>query len=153
MARIRDGNDVRPPRNQIDLVKKAREEQLRREERTGAEYARPNPVIGSEALKRALARLSSERVNDTLLAEAGEDGALWIERFRDGRAEHNHETIAKTLGMAAEDLAEPLRILKDLGFLEPVGATFKVPMLYRSGLDITQGKAFAPQEHPSEEDE
>jgi hypothetical protein len=40
-----------------------------------------------------------------------------------------------------------------LGFIEPVGATFKVPMLYRAGLNITQGKAFAPQERPSDEDE
>ena len=29
-----------------------------------------------------------------------------------------------------------------MGFLEPVGANYKVPMLYRYGLGITQGKAF-----------
>ncbi len=151
MTRIRDGNGVRPPRNLIDLVKKAQEEQLRREERTGTEYGR-RPLVGSEALKKGLARLSTERVQDTLLAEAGEEAALWIERFRDGRAEHNEDTLAAALG-PRDDLVEPVRILKDLGFLEPVGATYKVPMLYRAGLNITQGKAFAPQEAASDEDE
>jgi hypothetical protein len=152
ISRIRDGNGVRPPRNLIDLVKKAQEEQLRREERTGAQYE-GQPIIGSDALKKGLARLSTERVQDTLLAEAGEEAAIWIERFRDGRAEHNEETLAHTLGSSRDDLAEPVRILKALGFLEPVGATYKVPMLYRAGLNITQGKAFAPEEGPSDEDE
>lgn len=152
MSRVRDGNGVRPPRNLIDLVKKAHEEQLRREERTGTEYERGHPVIGSEALKKGLARLSTERVQDTLLAEAGEERALWIEKFRDGRAEHNEETISSTLGLQG-DLVEPIRVLKDLGFIESIGATYKVPMLYRAGLNITQGKAFAPEERASDEDE
>ena len=130
-------------------MKKAQEEQLRREERTGTDYD-GRPLIGSEALKKGLARLSTERVQDTLLAEAGEEHALWIETFRDGRAEHNEETVAKTLGRGGDDLTEPIRILKDLGFLESVGTTFKVPMLYRAGLNITQGKAFAPQEEASD---
>ena len=33
MARIRDGNNVKPPRNLIDLISMARETQLRREDR------------------------------------------------------------------------------------------------------------------------
>jgi hypothetical protein len=103
MARIRDGNGIRPPRNLIDLVKKAQEEQMRREERASTEYAEGTPLIGSEALKKGLARLSTERVQDTLLAEAGEEHALWIEKFRDGRAEHNQETIAATLGLDGGD--------------------------------------------------
>lgn len=153
MSRIRDGNGVRPPRNLIDLVRKAQEEQLRREERSKTEYEPGHPIISSDALKKGLGRLSTERVQDTLLAEAGEEAALWIEKFRDGRAEHNRDTIAATVGRSPEDLAEPVRILKDLGFLEPIGATFKVPMLYRAGLNITQGKAFAPLEVASDEDE
>jgi hypothetical protein len=152
MARIRDGNNIRPPRNLIDLVKKAQEEQMRREDRAATEYD-GQPLISSDALKKGLARLSTERVQDTLLAEAGEEHALWIERFRDGRAEHNQETIATTLGVDGDEVSGPVRVLKDLGFLEPVGATFKVPMLYRAGLNITQGKAFAPQEPASDENE
>jgi hypothetical protein len=41
--------------------------------------------------------------------------------------------------------------LVNCGFLEKIGGTWKVPMLYRDGLDITQGKAFAPEEPSGEE--
>lgn len=51
MGRIRDGNDVRPPRNLIDLVQKAQEEQIRREQRELAEYD-GRPIMGSDALKK-----------------------------------------------------------------------------------------------------
>jgi len=30
----------------------------------------------------------------------------------------------------------------DIGFFEPVGETYKIPFLYRAGLNVTQGKAF-----------
>jgi hypothetical protein len=36
-------------------------------------------------------------------------------------------------------MAKPLI---ELGFLEEVAGNFKIPMLYRGGLEITQGKAF-----------
>jgi hypothetical protein len=143
MTRIRDGNDVRPPRNLIDLVKKAQADQLRREERDSRDYQAGESIITSDALKRGLSRLSSERVEDTLLAEAGAEYSEWIEHFRDGRAEHNEETISKTLGLEGGQTARAVRVLRELGFVEQVGATYKVPMLYRSGLNITQGKAFA----------
>lgn len=29
-----------------------------------------------------------------------------------------------------------------MGFLEEIGGSFKIPMLFRDGLQITQGKAF-----------
>lgn len=32
--------------------------------------------------------------------------------------------------------------LREIGFLELIGQNYKVPMLYRSGLSITQGRAF-----------
>jgi hypothetical protein len=36
----------------------------------------------------------------------------------------------------------------DMGFLERTGETYKVPMLYRDGLNIKQGKAFQVEELP-----
>jgi hypothetical protein len=123
-------------------VQKAQEEQRRREERAPTEYDPTVPVIGSDALKKGLARLSKERVEDTLLAEAGDHAGL-LETFRGAKAEHNRETLAELLDATPDELADKIRILVELGFLEPVGANFKVPMLYRNGLEITQGKAFA----------
>lgn len=151
MSRIRDGNYVRPPRNLIDLVKKAQGEQLRREDRAPTPWSTGTAVVSSDALKRGLARLSVERVEDTLLAEAG-DYAAWIERFRSGKAEHNQETLAALLALAKEEAAQVIRVLVELGFLEKVGANYKIPLLYRDGLGITQGKAFGgPGEEETEE--
>ena len=149
LARIRDGNGIAPPRNLIDLVQKAQEAQQRKEQRTPTEYEPGNDdgVIQSDAIKRGLAALSKERVEDTLLAEAGGYARL-IERFSDGRAEHNDETLAQTLAVPIEAVRAEVKLLVELGFLEQTGETYKVPMLYRGGLSITQGKAFAPTRSP-----
>jgi hypothetical protein len=127
---------------------------MRKEERSAAEYSpgADRGVIESDSLKRGLAALSAERVEDTLLAEAGEYAPL-IERFRDGRAEHNDASLAATLSVAVESARAAAKPLLEIGFLEQTGETFKVPMLYRGGLRITQGKAFAPDEVPDEDED
>jgi hypothetical protein len=141
MSRIRDGNGLKPPRNLIDLVKKAQDAQTRREERESNSYNSGVPIIGSDALKRGLASLSEERVNDTLLAEVG-DYAKWIEKFRDGKAEHSEDSLAATMGVELEQVGKHAKVLMEIGFLEQVGENYKIPMLYRDGLNVTQGKAF-----------
>ena len=127
------------------------EQSDRREAREEREYE-GQPLIGSDALKRGLEVLSNERVEDTLLAEAGEYAPL-VERFRGGKAEHNLESLASTLDRPASDAKVLVQPLKDIGFLEPVGANVKVPMLYRSGLAITQGAAFSRPRSDGEEDD
>jgi hypothetical protein len=141
MSRIRDGNDIKPPRNLIDLVSKSREAQLRSEDREPREYSPDHPIITAESIRRGLTRLSAERVEDTLLAEAG-DAAPIIERFRGGKSEYDDASLAAILGAPIANIATAVKPLVDIGFLEPVGGTYKVPMLYRDGLEIIQGKAF-----------
>jgi hypothetical protein len=150
MSRIRDGNGIRPPRNLVDLAKKAQESQQRAEERTPHEYARGTPLIEPDALRKALQRLSEDRVNDTLLAEAA-DLAPMVEAFRDGKAEHNATTLSKLLDVPEAELKTAAKPLIEMGFLEEIAGSFKVPMLYRDGLSITQGKAFAPDAPPSDD--
>lgn len=152
MRRIRDGNDVRPPRNLIDLIKKAQGAQLRKEERDHRQYDASQPLFASESIKRGLAMLSDERVQDTLLAEAG-DLAPYIEAFRGGKAEHSVATIAATLSLANSDLTQAVRGLEGLGFLEKLGETYKIPSLYRDGLAVTQGKAFSSDPAAEDDDE
>jgi len=56
LARTRDGNGIVPPRNLIDLVKKAQEAQLRAEQRREGTEFHPEGsggVIQSDAIKRA----------------------------------------------------------------------------------------------------
>ena len=150
MSRIRDGNDVRSPRNLIDLVSRTRSAAIRREEREKTEYA-GRPILHQEAFKSGLRALSKDRVEDTLLAEAGERASL-VERFRGGKAEHNDESLGQTLGMSGSELEQATEFLREIGFLEQTGVTVKVPMLYRDGLSITQGKAFDPEAAPEEEE-
>jgi hypothetical protein len=152
MSRIRDGNDIKPPRNLIDLVEKAREAQIRSEERDPHEVTPDQPVISADAIAKAQRQLSETRVEDTLLAEAAEFAPL-IERFRNGKAEHNLPSLAETLGVSTDEVKAAIKPLQELGFLEEVGATFKVPMLYRDSLRITQGKAFDSNRSEDTDDE
>jgi hypothetical protein len=43
--------------------------------------------------------------------------------------------------------------LLDIGFLEDTKDTYKVPTLYREGLNITQGKAFDAKSDVSEDED
>lgn len=120
------------------------------EEREAREFTAGSPLIESDAIRKALQRLSEDRVNDTLLAEAAEL-APQIERFRDSKAEHNSATLAALLGIKEDEVKAAVKPLLELGFLEEIGESFKVPMLYRDGLNITQGKAFSPEAPSGEE--
>lgn len=151
LARIRDGNSVIPPRNLIDLVKKAQEEQNRQENRESREFEGQTTLITSDAIKKALARLSEERVQDTLLAESGKY-SQYIDRFRDGKAEHNLETITETLNVPPENVKGIIKVLLEIGFLEQIRDTYKIPMLYRDGLSVTKGKAFLVEGDSPDED-
>ena len=150
MRRIRDGNDIKPPRNLIDLVRFAQQAQLRREDREARELS-STPIIESDALRRGLSQLSEDRVSDTLLAESGVYASV-IERFRGGKAEHNQRTLSSVLDVPLNDVAKTVKPLVELGFLEEVSGSYKVPTLYREGLSITQGKAFSTDVVLEEED-
>lgn len=141
MGRIRDGNNNRPPRNLIDLLNKARDSQVRREQRDTRDVnPEVGPIIEAEAVKRALTQLSEQRVQDTLLAEAADLSEI-IQQFRDGKSEHNSESLKETIG-TVENYSQIIQSLVDIGFLEEFGQNHKIPMLYRDGLRIKQGKAF-----------
>lgn len=88
---------------------------------------------------------SAARVEDTLQAEYP-NLQMYFEIFRGGKAEQNRDSLAELIGGNAPQLQAVLDMLVRCGFLERVGESWKVPMLYRDGLDITQGKAFAPDE-------
>jgi hypothetical protein len=135
---------VNPPRNLIDLAKKAQQAQQRSEERSPREYSDGIKLIEADSVRRALQRLSEDRVQDTLLAEAA-DMAPLIERFRDGKAEHNAPSLARLLDFPVTEVRSRVKPLVELGFLEEIGESFKVPIIYRDGLDITQGKAFSTE--------
>jgi hypothetical protein len=136
LSQIRDGTGFVAPRNLVDLVNLAIEEQTRRELRNSRDYAAGIPVIELESLRRALIRLSERRVEDTLLAEATDDVAVLIEGFRGRKAEHTDETVSKTFGISSAKAREFAEILINIGFFERGKEGYKIPVLYRSGLNI-----------------
>jgi hypothetical protein len=150
MSRIRDGNGTKPPRNLIDLTNKAREAQIRSEDRAPRELRSGSTLIEADAIRKAHRALSEQRVQDTLLAEAA-DLAPLIERFRGGKAEHNEASLSVLLEVSPSAVRATVKPLIEMGFLEEVGGSLKVPMLYRDGLEITQGKAFSSESGPEED--
>lgn len=150
MSRIRDGSGVKPPRNLIDLIVEARHAQLRSEDRSPREQSQDIPIIEGDAIRRAQRALSERRVQDTLFAEAA-DLVPMIEKFRDGKAEHSAKSLSDLLGFPEHSARTAIKPLLEIGFLEEVGSSFKIPMLYRDGLNITQGKAFEAGDAADEE--
>jgi hypothetical protein len=140
LSRIADGNSIVAPRNLIDLVEKSREAQLRAENRVPREYMVDKPLIESDSVKQAYRLLSRARVEDTLLAEAA-DLITYLEKFRNKKAEQNVDSLKALFKMNDEEVDVVIRKLREIGFLREVGSTYKVPILYREGLGITQGKA------------
>jgi len=148
LNQIRDGNWVKSPRNLIDLCVMAQEEQLRTERRSARAYGEDTPLIEAESLRKAGIRLSKQRIEDTLMAEYGEDVKIAIKAFRNGKAEHDEESLAILFGVDVAGARLIATVLNDIGFLEQSGEMYKVPPLYRPGLNIKKGKPFpSPGKH------
>ena len=136
LDQIKDGSSFVSPRNLIDVVNLAVEEQTRVESRTPREYHADISIIEVASLKRALLRLSKTRVEDTLIAEATNDVAVLIQGFRGGKAEQSSDTIAQLFGVSQSRAKELAEVLINIGFFERNNEKYKVPPLYRYGLEM-----------------
>lgn len=143
LTQIRDGNNVVAPRNLVELMRFAKEEQIRREQRNARTFAEGEPIIEAESLKRAVTRLSERRVEDTLLAEASKDVSVLVEGFRGSKQEHTDDSIARLFSVKSVQAHEFAETLIEVGLLERNGDSdsYKIAPLYRDGLDIHRGKA------------
>ena len=84
------------------------------------------------------------------MAEAGTLSPI-INRFRDGKAEHNIDSLAEVLSLKPNEMRSAIKPLLELGFLEDIKGTYKIPTLYREGLGVTQGKAFQVSDSDDED--
>ena len=137
MRRIRDGNDVKPSRNLIDLVQLSQDAQLKREDISSRPLS-TRPALESDALRDGLSQLSVRRVNDTIFAEAG-SAVERIEKFRGGKAEHNIDSMAKLFGVNMEQARTDVKPLVAIGFLEVIKGSLKVPSLFSRGNEDYSG--------------
>lgn len=132
-----DGRGVVTPRDVIDLLTRAKQ---RQQDECGA-----NPIdeaeilIGSAAILHGLSELS-RRKRDTLLK--AELPHLWpyIEKLVGQKTEYSGRALRLMFGTGSERIVEDL---VKIGLFQrqrrSAGDTYKVPFLFRDGLELTQG--------------
>jgi len=154
LKRLIDGLGNSFPREVIHLGNMAVEKQREMNRHTGKHTS--THLISARALREAFGMISAYRCDTYLYAEFPHLSKHFdVFRGSDSATFHREE-----LYMLFEPLAlkgdEAIRAIYDVGLLIPVGRTvdssshFKVPLLYRSGLGVTDRKAKPPQpaEHP-----
>lgn len=134
--RIRDGNGVRTPRDLHALVTNAARKESELLNLGGDEAS--EALISPAAVKSGLDLMSADKVRTALIAE-NPDLEKSIRAFQRGKAEHNGDSLRTLLGGDWQSITEDLQ---RIGFIERVGESWKIPAIYRSGLEITQGAAF-----------
>ena len=145
LSRTTDASSTSVPREVIHLLETAKEIQIRKLERGGDEPAE-NQLFDRSAFREALPTVSKVRVEQTLLAEYPDIGER-LKKLRGEKAEQTLTTLSKIWGTNDGETRSIANQLSDIGFFEIRGSkespSFWVPFLYRSALDLVQGKAEA----------
>jgi len=136
---IKDGNNVVTPRDAIDLLSKAIQQQH--------SLFKSNPlgkstwIIGSQAIQYGFAELSV-RKRDTYLHAEFPHLRQYIDKFIGGKTEYTERAIRKLLG---EEWREIVSDLSSIGFISirkvSDKPSYSIPFVYRKGLELTQGRA------------
>lgn len=138
MSRVRDGNGAKSPRNLIDLVKLAVENQELLDSRDERDLSQIKYVVEEASLLEAARLLSNLRLEDTLLAEYPADAAA-IKIFKGSGSVHTRSSIYKLFSHIDIDVDDKIQRLVFLGFLEERGIYYNIPHLYKGGLEIESG--------------
>jgi len=136
LNRIRDGNNIRTPRDLHSLIVNAARKQQDALSIGGDEKS--GELILAPAIKAGLSVMSLDKVRTTLIAE-NPNLETAIRAFSKKKAEHNATTLEGLLGSSWVPITVEL---ERIGLLEKVGEAWKIPLLYRDGLEISQGAAF-----------
>jgi len=134
-----DGRNVVTPRDVLELVTRAKQWQQ--------DDFRSNPsgysewVIGPAAIRYGLAELSKRKRTTLLEAEFPH---LWpeIKKFVGKKTEYSEVAMRRILGNKWHAIAEDLVSIGVFGKTTRRGkpASYRVPFLYREGLELTQGR-------------
>jgi hypothetical protein len=135
-----DGRGIVTPRDVIDLLTKAKQKQ--QDEYKSDSSGESNFIIGPTAIKYGLQELSKRKRITFLEAEFPH---LWkyIKKFVGERTQYSEDDIRNLFGKNWQKVVEDLI---SIGVLGTEGRregtkTFKIPFLYRAGLEIRQGRA------------
>jgi hypothetical protein len=118
----------------IDLLTKAKQRQ--QDEYEADPEGTTDSVLGASAIRYGLTELS-KRKRDTLLR--AELPHLWpyIEKLRGQKTEFSERALRGLIGSRAEGVIPDL---VSIGLLERADQNYKIPFLFREGLELTQGR-------------
>lgn len=135
-----DGRGVVTPRDVIDLLARAKQKQ--QDEYKSDSSGESDFVIGPAAIRYGLEELSKRKKTTFLKAEFPH---LWkhIEKFIGGRTQYSENDIRKLFGKSQQKIVEDLISIGVLGIegKREGSKTYKIPFLYRAGLEVRQGSA------------
>jgi hypothetical protein len=137
--RCADGRGVVTPRDVLDLLIRAKQRQ--EDICSGDLEGSTDGIIGSAAIQYGLEELSIHKRRTYLQAEFPH---LWVhmEKFVGGKTEYGESALSALLDAEWQTAAEDLVAIGFLTRKSPAnGDMYRVPYLYRHGLDLTQGKA------------
>lgn len=134
-----DGRGVVTPRDVIELLTKAKQHQ--QNEFEADPQGLTDWVIGPVAIQYGLQELSKVKKTTFLKAEFPH---FWpqIAKFERGKTEYSEKALKKLIGRNADKVIDDLLAIGVLAESVNSGSesTYKVPFLYRSGLELTQGR-------------
>jgi hypothetical protein len=138
-SRTADAHGVVTPRDVLDLITKAKQQQ---QDEFKATLTGESPwLIGPKAIQHGFEELSKRKRDTYLRAEFPH---LWthISKFEGGKTEYDGTSLQKLLGQTWEKIAGDL---VSIGVLGKKGkgkdTTYRFPYVYRKGLSLTQGRA------------
>jgi hypothetical protein len=143
LGRTRDGRGHTAPRELIHLLNASREAQLK-----ALEVGEPEPEAGvlfsRGALKRAVPEVSKVRLEQTLYMESP-SLRLRLQQLEREKTLQTAQTLAKVWELSDEEAGNLANQLVEVGFFELRGSKearqYRVPFLYRDGLNMVQGSA------------
>lgn len=143
VSRTTDASGKCVPREVIHLFEVAKDLQILKLERGGNE-PEGMELFERAAFKEALPTVSKVRYEQTLLAEYP-DMLEFLQKLEGEKSEQSISTLSHLWNVEPEQTAQIARRLSDIGFFEIRGTkddpSFWVPFIYRSALNLIQGKA------------
>lgn len=137
-SHTKDGRGVVTPRDVIELLTRAKQRQQDEYEADPAGQA--EHIIEAAAIRYGLSELSKRKRDTVLRAELPH---LWpkIEKFRGQKSEYSSDALRQLLGGDSEPVVADLVSIGLLEEIRVAGArSYKIPFLYREGLEVTQGR-------------
>ncbi|WP_368644194.1 hypothetical protein ABRY97_13505 [Castellaniella ginsengisoli] len=143
VSRTTDASGNSVPREVIHLLEVAKDLQISKLERGGNDPEGPQ-LFDRAVFKEALPTVSKVRYEQTLLAEYP-DVREYLQKLTGEKAEQSIGTLGHLWKTDDEQTSQIAKRLSDIGFFEVRGTkddpSFWVPFIYRSALNLVQGKA------------